>query len=358
MLLVDATTGEHARGIGTVVRGVLGGFEFLNSTRTVVAAGPTMDAPANLRVRRISLARTRPGRLVYQRLLLPHDLGRIVTDQDRIDRVLLLDAYTPLVRGKASVRYGAFVHDTLPLSQPAYWPFAKRLIKRSAFWSLRHNAACLFTSTEFNARELRRLIGKDARVVRFGCGQLTDEEADSALAAPLPGRGAYVVYVGAFEPRKLLVTLIDAFEQLVAVTDRAVRLVIAGGGHPDYLDLLRARISRLPEGLIDVVVNPSRAAALRLIKEASALALPSSAEGFGLPVLEALALGTPVVASDLEAIRDWAGESVRYAMPDRPAEWVEPLMAALSADDHERRQGQYFARDFRWRTCAGQLADF
>ena len=76
--------------------------------------------------------------------------------------------------------------------------------------------------------------------------------------------------------------------------------------------------------------NPIRSDVVRLIAEAGALILPSHAEGFGLPVLEALALGTPAVASDLEAIRTWAGDAIRYAPRERPADWVEPMLAAVA----------------------------
>jgi glycosyltransferase involved in cell wall biosynthesis len=357
VLLVDATTGEHARGIGTVIRGVLDGLEDWPGV-TVVSAGPAMDVPASLDVRRVAVARTRPGRLVYQRLLLPFDASRIKRADDRVDRVLLMDAYLPLSHVRRGIRYGALVHDTLPLSHPEYWPASKRFIKRSAFWSLRRSATTLFTSTEFNARELRRLTGRDSRVVRFGCGQVTDEEADAAFERPLPKRKPYLIYVGALEPRKGLLTLLDAFDQLVRAGDGGLRLVIAGGGRREHVALIRARAARFPKPLVTLVDSPDRAAAVRLMREAALLVFPSSAEGFGLPILEALALGTPVVASDLEAIRDWAGSSIRYAPHERPADWVEPLIAALAASDAERRKGQMVARDFRWRTCAHQLASF
>jgi glycosyltransferase involved in cell wall biosynthesis len=357
VLLVDATTGEHARGISTVIRGVLDGLEHRPGA-TVASAGPAMDVPAGLDVRRVAIARTRPGRLVYQRLLLPYDASMIKRADDRVDRVLLLDAYVPLTRARRGIRYGALVHDTLPLSHPQFWPAAKRLVKRSAYWSLRRSSATLFTSTEFNSRELRRLTGRESHVVRFGCGQLTDQEADGALERPLAERKPYLVYVGALEPRKGLLTLLDAFERLVAAGGEGLRLVIAGGGHRDYVAVVRAQMARFPAHRIALVENPARAAVVRLVREAAALVLPSSAEGFGLPVLEALALGTPVVASDLEAIRDWAGNSIRYAPHDRPGDWVEPLMAALATDDDERRHGQVFARDFRWSTCARQLTNF
>ena len=161
---------------------------------------------------RVALAQTRPGRLLYQRLLLPLEISRLGGALDRVDRVLLLDAYVPLIRPQRDVRYAALVHDVLPLTHPHFWPPAKRLVKRLAFASLRRSGATLFTSSEHNAREIERLLGAEARVVRFGCGQLSDAEADEARVAPLPAREPYLVYVGAVEPRKDVLSLLDAFD--------------------------------------------------------------------------------------------------------------------------------------------------
>ena len=87
---------------------------------------------------------------------------------------------------------------------------SKRLVKKTAFRSLRRSRATLFTSTERNAAAIRNLLGRDARVVRFGCGQLRDEDADRALHSPLRRRGAYLLYLGALEPRKNVHTVVSA----------------------------------------------------------------------------------------------------------------------------------------------------
>ena len=85
---------------------------------------------------------------------------------------------------------------------------------------------------------------------------------------------------------------------------------------------------------------------------------PSLAEGFGLPVLEALALGTPVVASDLPEISSWAGDAVLFASPVDPDDWVAPLLTALDSSDESRRAGQRHAETYRWRRCAEDLLAF
>jgi glycosyltransferase involved in cell wall biosynthesis len=355
VLLIDGTTAEHARGIRIVIEGILSALGEESSGSIVFAHGPGTIPPMSVASHKVPFASSRVGRLLYQRLLLPMDARRF---GNNIDRILLLDAYAPLVRSSTGIRYGSLVHDVLPLTHPEYWAPVKRVVKRSAFSSLR-NGVTLFTSTDFNADEIRRLLGVDARVVRFGCGQLTDSEADAALERPLPERQPYLLYVGAFEQRKGLFLLLEAFERLSKEVGTALQLTISGGGSAVYTNALRERIAQSshPER-IRIVADPSRETVLRLIAEASALVLPSRAEGFGLPLVEAMALGTPVVVSDLAAVRSWAQDAAMYAPPATPAAWVEPILSAVAVSDSRRRSVQESVRSYRWRACADALVRF
>ena len=355
--MVDATTAEHTRGIRTVAEGILRGLAIEASGRVLVAAGPTLDVPAPLEVRRVALARSRPGRLLYQRLLLPLDAGAGGGRSHGVDRVLLLDSYAPLVR-PTKVRYAALVHDVLPLSHPEYWPSAKRLVKRTGFAALSRAGATIFTSSAFNAGEIERITGQRARTVTFGCGQLTDEQADEALRTPLRRRESYVVFVGALEPRKGLMTLVEIFER-VARHAADLQLLIVGTGSTAYTSEVRRRVAACRVGSrIEIVSRATRDDVLELVSTAGALLFPTRAEGFGIPILEALALGTPVVASDLPSLRSWADTAVAYAPPDVPEAWVAPALAALDATEAARRSGQELARSYRWRRCASQVLRF
>lgn len=354
---VDATTSEHARGIGTVIDRVTG--EMSADARVLIARGPSTRPNDDL-VHKVPIARTRPGRLLYQRVLLPLDVSRLQRHGASIERIVLLDAYIPLplVRRASRAKYAVFVHDALPLTHPMFWPPAKRLVKRAAFRSLRHARPLVFTSTEHNASEIGRLLDVDARVVPFGCGQLTDLEADAARHETLVERDRYVVTVGAFEPRKNLLALIEGFEQVQRL-EPEFGLHLVGGGSPAYEALLRERIARsTAAGRIRVHRNLDRGETIGLVRHATALALPSLAEGFGLPIIEALALGTPVVASDLPEIRSWAGDAIHYASPHKSRAWVEPLLASAGATDKRRRAGQRFASSYRWKACAAALLEW
>jgi glycosyltransferase involved in cell wall biosynthesis len=352
--LVDGTTAQHARGIGTVIEGVVAVLRPEHDV--VVAAGERLAVPADVPVRRVRLARTRAGRLAYQRLLLPLEAKRPLPGGAHIDRALLLDAYAPMV-GAGRIRYGALVHDVLPLTHPHFWPAPKRLVKRAAFAALRRSHATLFTSTEHNARAIRQLLGRDARVVRFGCGQLTDAEADRALGGPLAEREPTITYVGALEPRKNVLMLVEAFEGL-ARESHDPRLQLVGDGPASYVEALRKRIAGSgARERIEILSGTEKHELLDLVARSGAFVFPSTAEGFGLPILEALALGTPVVASRLPEIESWAGDAVGYASPDDASSWTKPVFEAIGNGSEQRRCGQRFAHAYRWSSCAHALLD-
>lgn len=356
-LLVDATTAEHARGIGTVIDGLLSEALGVASEGTLVVTGPGTAANWGLQTKRIGLARSRAGRLLYQRMLLPAHVARLRATGRRVDRVLLLDSYLPLIRPNPRVRYAVLIHDMLPLTHPQYWSPAERAVKRAASLSLRHSKAQLFTSTEHNAREIHRLIGRKAQVIPFGCGQLSDADADAAIATELHIPDESLIYVGALEPRKDILLLLNLYEHLRGL-GTSLQLTIVGQGRGSYQSTIAKRISdsRFRQD-IKIVDGGSRRVTLDLISHARALVLPSFAEGFGLPILEALALGTPVVARRLPAIMSWAGDAVNYA-GEQVDEWVRAVESASELSDAERRRRQSAVRGYRWRNCAKAILDF
>ncbi len=149
----------------------------------------------------------------------------------------------------------------------------------------------------------------------------------------------YLLYVGGISPHKNLETLVTAFEA-VSSSRPDVRLLVVGDLTDDpYLssvDALRRRLAGSPVGdrisLTGYVEDPELAV---LYTSAVATVIPSKAEGFGLPAAESLACGTPVVASDIPALRELLGDTALYAPPSAPDAFATAIAELL--DSPERR---------------------
>ena len=223
-------------------------------------------------------------------------------------------------------------------------------------------ADVLIAISESTRRDLVELLHAPAeRIV------VTPEAADPDLAPvtdgarlaevrrryQLPDR--FVLFLGAMEPRKNLVRLVEAFNALKPAIRRETWLVVAGA--QGWLnDSVRARVESL--GLADRVhfagyVEGGDLAALYSL--ATVFAYPSLWEGFGLPVLEAMACGTPVLTSDVSSLPEVAGDAAVLVPPtdvDAIADGLTRLLedTALRADLAARGRRQ--AARFSWERCA------
>lgn len=155
--------------------------------------------------------------------------------------------------------------------------------------------------------------------------------AEERAAREIPPE--YLLFVGASGPRKGLATL------LAALDPELPPLVVAGPGEPSA-DRGVLRTGYLPEPELR-----------RLVAGASALVLPSHDEGFGLPALEALACGVPVVCSDLPALREVAAQHAVFATPGDPQELRAALHRALTSPP-DQASGRAHATGFTWEKCA------
>lgn len=161
----------------------------------------------------------------------------------------------------------------------------------------------------------------------------------------------YLLFVGSLDPRKNLPTLLRAVALLTRDVPGAPELVLAGPAGRETA--LAARPGVHLTGWLDD-------AELRgLVAGARALVMPSLDEGFGLPVLEALACGRPVVVSDIPALREVAGRHAVSAAPTDAGALADALGRALDEPDDEaaRAARRSRAREFTWAACADRTLD-
>jgi len=179
-------------------------------------------------------------------------------------------------------------------------------------------------------------------------------EAIAALRARygLPER--FILYVGTIEPRKNLPTLFAAYRSLLARWPD-LGLVVAGRVGWRTEGTFRALRALGLEGRVRFLGYVPEADLPALYSAAAVFAFPSRYEGFGLPPLEAMACGTPVVVSDVAALPEVVGEAGLRVPPDDPAAWAAALAAVLSDPSLRARlqgDGLRQAARFRWSEAA------
>ena len=177
------------------------------------------------------------------------------------------------------------------------------------------------------------------------------------LVEPDDGR---ILFLGTLEPRKNLGVLLDAYEQLLAVYPTAPRLTLAGGHTPDSAPLIE-RTARPPlAGRVELTgyVDPSRRQ--EQYRRALVFVLPSHTEGFGIPALEAMTCGVPVIAANRGALPEVVGTAGLLVDATNPRALAEALHRVLAdADVRERmRQGGWAqAERFDWRETARHVRE-
>jgi alpha-1,3-rhamnosyl/mannosyltransferase len=268
--------------------------------------------------------------------------------------------FEPAIRSRIRV---LTVHDLSTLRFPEWHP-PKRLERfEAAFLEAIHSADHLVTVTRAVSRELQELEGIDPgriSVIPNGIDHhLFRPEPETGAAASLPDSrlrpGRYILFVGTIEPRKNLSLLLDAHQALPPETRRGFPLVVAGGDGWKSEELLR-RIAQDPcclrTGFVDNATLPD------LYRGATVLVYPSHYEGFGLPPLEAMACGCPVIASSIPPHREVLGEAALFCDPgdpDRLAANIESLLASESLKNHYSQAGIRRAAGFSWERAAADL---
>ncbi|MCU1429153.1 MAG: glycosyltransferase [Actinomycetia bacterium] len=239
----------------------------------------------------------------------------------------------------------------------AFEPALRRAIARGAV---------VHTSSEFVAGEIEEVFGPGLRaadrvaVVPLGVPRLghTTRLPDS-LRRQLAG-APYILTIGTLEPRKNFAALVRAFAT-VAANDASLRLVIAGKDGPARASVDAALAALTPDARDRVVLaGPvDDAARLALLDGAVVVAYPSVYEGFGLPVLEAMSRGVPVVTTVAGAIPEVAGDAALMVEPDDIDALASAIVRAVH-DDALRRdlaeRGRARVQQFSWSATATGLA--
>jgi glycosyltransferase involved in cell wall biosynthesis len=283
-----------------------------------------------------------PARMAWRELTLP---GRAA----RADVLLATNPELPL--RPLPVPAIVVVHDLFPLTHPELTGRAKRL----RFGALLPRVCARASAIVCVSEATRAALEEHVPAARGKTVVIGEGPTELPEAAPVRADRPYLLYVGELYRRKNLHTLLRALPG-------GVDLVLAGRARAGTLEALERQVRDW--GLAGRVrhegfVPPARLAALQA--GALGVALPSLAEGFGRPLLDAMAAGTPALASDIPALSELAGGAA-LLVPDPldPAAWraaIERLRtdASLRAELSER--GRERARAYDWRGIAERVLE-
>lgn len=249
-----------------------------------------------------------PARPVYVQVS-PHHLTRA----EQVYRIL----------DRENARFLCMVHDLIPIEYPEYARPNGAGLHRQRMQTLADHADAVIVNSAATGRSFQPWIERSGRDIATHVALLGTEPLAQGEAAADNGR-PWFVCLGTIEPRKNHLLLLNLWRDMVAtLPERQVpRLVIIGRRgweNEQVLDML----DRCPalRGHVEEINGCSDARLATLLRGARALLMPSFAEGFGMPVAEALSVGVPVVCSDIAAHREVGGEVPDYAGPLDGARW-------------------------------------
>jgi glycosyltransferase involved in cell wall biosynthesis len=233
------------------------------------------------------------------------------------------------------------IHDATFFSEPDLYPPTRGAFYRAAIRSaVKRSTRCIVPS-KATRDELVRLVDADPTRIDVAYHGVDHQvfhpptEAEAArISARLGLRGQeYIAFLGAFEPRKNVPSLIRGWVSAVEGTENPPALVIAGGAGWD--DEIEAAVAEVPQGLRVIRPGYLRIADLAaFLGGALVVAYPSHGEGFGLPVLEAMACGAAVLTTHRLSLPEVGGDAVAYTEPDSAA--IGAALANLLADRGRR----------------------
>lgn len=360
-VLIDATSVPADRGgVGRYVDGLLGALAKVTGTAVdLVVVSLRTDSERYTRmlpqaevISAPAAVAHRPARLAWEQTGLP-----LLAQQVRAD-VLHSPFYTCPLRAGCPVT--VTVHDATFFTEPEHYDKSRRTFFRSAIKTSLRRADRVIVPSKATRDELIRLLDADPTridVAYHGVDQAAfhppTEEEKARVRARLGLSGGYVAFLGAKEPRKNVPNLIRGWTLAVKDRPNPPALVIAGGqGHDDDID---AAVADVPAHLRLLRPGYLRYADLPgFLGGALVAAYPSYGEGFGLPILEAMACAAPVLTTPRLSLPEVGGDAVAYTSED-PQQIAVDL--AMLLDDEARRlalakAGLDRAKEFTWESSA------
>jgi glycosyltransferase involved in cell wall biosynthesis len=266
-----------------------------------------------------------------------------------------------LYRGKLVVTIHDLIHimDDTCRQRPSSWIYAQPMLNLVA-----RKASHLITPSEYSKTQIVQHLGvSPSKITVAHCGvgprflPLDKQQARADVKAALGVDQPYILFVGNLKPHKNVAGLLRAFAQLKHA-GRIDHILAIVGGNLRCKPQLIALSASLGVASDVAFIPPVREELLPNVYAAADLVVqPSTLEGFGLPVIEAMACGVPVACSRSASLPEVAGEAAEYFDPynvDDMAAAIERILASPERQQDLRKRGIERAKEFSWEKCAQQ----
>lgn len=333
--------GRHT-GVATWVIQIMGGLVRDHGHSVILAASKPVALPDELRLEGVTNLRPTtpwlPG-TIWLHTRLPGWLTEHRPD-------VFVGSLGVLPR-RCPVPTVAVVHDLTPRTHPHHHTLTNRFCFNAYLeesLEMANAVVAVSTATERVLLDHFPIIASKLVTIRNGVGDFfsppdPDDDGRTIRQRFSAGR-PYVLHLGTIEPRKGVADLVDAWERLHSLRSAPPDLVVAGGLGWDTAPII-ARIQESPyRDRIHIPGYVDREAARDLLRHAEVFIIASEAEGFGLPLAEAISCHAPSVASDIPSLRETGGEAALFAPPQDPSALARTLDLALqpaTADDLRKR---------------------
>lgn len=360
-VLVDATDVPTDRGaLGRYVDGLIGALGSAGADLAVVCQRADARryerlAPGARVVAGPAALGHRSARLAWEQSGLP-----LVAQQVAADVIHMPHYSMPLRPGRPTV---VTVHDVTYLTEPSLHHPASAMLFKAAIRTAARRATRLIVPSGATRDALVRELGVEASridVAHHGVDVRLFRRPSPAEVAAVSDRlglhgKPYIAFLGSLEPRKNVAALIEGWASAVADAADPPALVLAGGGGGGWSEEVDAAIASVPPHLR--LCRPGYLPSGDLpgyLGGALVAAFPSRGEGFGLPVLEAMACGAAVLTTRLTSLPEVGGDAVEYTEPDAAA--IGAALRRLMEDPSRRESlgiaGHARAQQFTWAASA------
>ncbi len=280
--------------------------------------------------------------------------GKTYSQLFKVDADISFFSFSNYVPHNIDTNAVVVVHDIMPVMDEYknYWSERnQRWFKNSINYLENNEKVTFIADSKCTKKDMVELLGINEERINVVYAAYNDKiyyEDNEASLTHLNIDGEYILYLGALDSRKGIDTIVKAFDLL---ENRDIKLVLAGNYRMDkdsFMELINSSTRKEDIILTGFVSDDDKR---RLMSQAEVFLFPSQYEGFGLPVLEAMACGAPVITTNVSSLPEVAGNAAEYIQPGDYEELAKKIDGFLSSKEKRerfRKLGFERIKNFSW----------